>query len=105
MQEALCEFWVSDTATGTFRFHQRHCHDFHLLAIVGQRHMHSTRGTRESGKVIRNVLPREAHWSKAVLAAIYGYCGSAGQVQVEETRFDGVHHCACHSYAIRGPQG
>ena len=100
-----CETRVSDPITGAFRFYRRHCHDFHLLAVGGQYCMHSTGGTRESGKVIRNVLPLEAYRSKADLAAVYGYCRCPGQVQVEEARFDGVHHCACHSYAVRGPQG
>lgn len=104
-ESVFCKTRISDVATGAFRFHRRHCHDFHLLASGSERHMHSTRGARESGQVIRNVLPLEAHWSKALLAAVYGYCGCPGQVQVEEARFDGVNHRACHSYAIRGPQG
>ena len=69
---------VSDAAIGALSFDRRHCHDLHLLAIDSQRHMHSTGGTRENGKIIRNVLPLEAYWSKAVLAALNGYRGCPG---------------------------
>jgi cullin 3 len=29
----------SDTFTGTFRLHKRHCHDFYILAVGSQRHV------------------------------------------------------------------
>lgn len=95
----------SNTSAGTFSFYHRHSHDCYLLAVSSQRHMYSTGRTRESIQVIRNVLPLKAHWSKAYLAAIYGYRRCPGTVQVEEARFDSFHHCTRHSSAIRGTQG
>ena len=86
----------SDTFTVTFGFHQRHCHDFYVLAIDCQRPMHPTGVTRESGQVVRSVLSREAYRSKANLAAIDGHCGNSSTVQGEEARFDSFDHCTCH---------
>jgi len=78
MRNALLRNSGSDAAIGAFRRRRCHRHDLYLLAIGSERHLHSTRGTRESGQVVRNVLPLEAHWPKADLAAVNGYCGCPG---------------------------
>ena len=70
----------SDTSVGTFGFHQRHCHDFYLLAISGKRPVYPPTGARESVEVFRDVLPCKAHRSETHLAAIHGNCRCPGPV-------------------------
>ena len=97
VREGLLSETRSDTSVATCRFYQRNCYDFYLLAISCHRHMHPTGCARESNQVVRSVLPRETHRSKAHLAAIYGHRRCSGTVQGEEARFDSVHHRARNS--------
>ena len=94
----------SETFTAAFSFYQRHGHDFYVLAVGGQRHVHLTGGDRESGQVVRSILPGEAYRPKADLAAVDGHCGCSGAVQGEEARFDSLHDRTCHSSTFRGSQ-
>jgi hypothetical protein len=75
----------SDIFTATFRLYQRHCYDFYILAVCSQRPMYLTGDTRESGQVIRSVLPCEAYRSKANLATVDGHCGCSSTVQGKKT--------------------